>query len=316
VLYDRCSSITLRQLQVFGAVSRERSFARAADGLCLSQPAVSAQIKELETILRVRLVVRSRGRRQIDLTPAGEVLLASCAEISRTLERTEKALGALRELEQDTVTCGASLYFGVYILPRVHTAFRQHQPGVHVTHEIGDVPDLLDGLRRHRFDLVVVAGPVDDASLVAERLGSYDVVLVGRPGHRLQHGPPAPFAELRSEQVMLPKPTFVLRSIVQRMAAQAGITLQVAMEANHIDAKLHAVADGGGIAPIGSHAAVPGITAGQLAILQVEGFPIRIDYAIVHQKGNLSPAAGLYRRHLLTYCASLCGTAPAGLGEP
>ena len=136
MLYDRCSSLTLRHLQIFAAVSRQRSFARAAEGLCLSQPAVSAQIKELETILGVRLLVRSRGCRQIDLTPAGEVLLASCAEIAELL---------------------------------------------------------------------------------------------------------------------------------------------------------------------GSHAALPGIAAGQLAILQVEGFLIRIDYAVIHQKGNLSPAAGLYRRHLLTY---------------
>ena len=89
--------------------------------------------------------------------------------------------------------------------------------------------------------------------------------------------------------------------MMHRLAAEAGINLQVAMEANHIEAKLHAVADGVGIAPIGSHAVVPGVTAGQLALLQVEGFPIRIEYAIVHQKGNLSPAAGLYRRHLLTY---------------
>jgi DNA-binding transcriptional LysR family regulator len=302
-LYDRCSSLTLRHLQIFAAVSRQRSFARAADRLCLSQPAVSAQIKELETILGVRLLMRSRGRRQIDLTPAGEVLLASCAEIAALLERTDKALSAFRGLEPGTVTFGASLYFGAYILPRVHTAFRQSQPSVHVTHEIGDVPDLLDGLRRHRFDLVVVAGPVDDPALVAEPLGSYDVVLVGRPDHRLQHGPPAPFAELRSEQLLLPKSTFVLRSMMHRLAAEAGITLQVAMEANHIEAKLHAVADGVGIAPIGSHAVVPGITAGQLAILQVQGFPIRIDYAVVHHKDNLSPAAGLYRRHLLTYRA-------------
>jgi LysR family transcriptional regulator, low CO2-responsive transcriptional regulator len=304
VLYDRCSSITLRHLQVFSAVSQQRSFARAADGLSLSQPAVSAQIKELETILGVQLVVRSRGRRQIDLTPAGEVLLVSCAEISQTLERTEKALSAFRGLEQATVTFGASLYFGAYLLPGVHNAFRQHQPSVHVTHEIGDVPDLLDGLRRQRFDLVVVAGPVDEDSLVAEPLGSYDVVLVGRPGHRLQHGPPAPFAELRSEQLILPKPTFILRPIVDRLAEQAGITLQVAMEANHIEAKLHAVADGVGITPIGSHAAMPGVTTGQLAILQVENFPIRIDYVVVHKKGKLSPAAGLYRRHLLSYRAS------------
>ncbi|HZU07563.1 MAG TPA: LysR family transcriptional regulator [Chloroflexota bacterium] len=304
MVYDRCSSITLRQLQIFSTVSRERSFARAAESLCLSQPAVSAQIKQLETILGVRLLARSRGRRSISLTAAGEILLASCEDIARTLERTDRALSAFRSLKQGSVAFGASLYFGAYILPRVHTAFRQHHPGIEVTYEIGDVPDVLDGLRRQRFDLVVVAGPVDDAALVAEPLGSYEVVLVGRPGHRLQHGPPAPFVELRAEQLLLPKPTFVLHSIMQHRAAQEGITLQVAMETNHIEAKVRAVADGVGIAPIGSLAAVPGITAGQLTILQVEGFPIRIDYAVVHQKGNLSSAADLYRRHLLAYHAS------------
>ncbi len=305
--YDRCSSITLHQLQIFAAVSRERSFARAADALCLSQPAVSAQIKELESILGVRLLLRSRGRRSIELTEAGEILLACCNDISQTLKRTDQALGAFRKLEQGTVAFGASLYFGTYILPRVHTAFRQYQPGIQVKHEIGDVPDLLDGLRRHRFDLVVVAGQVDDASLVAEPLSSYDVVLVGCPGHRLQHGPPVPFAELRSEQLILPKPSFILHSIMHRMATQAGISLQVAMEANHIEAKLHAVTDGVGIAPIGYHAAAPGLAAGQLAMLQVEGFPIRIDCLLVYRKGGLSPAAEVYRQHLLNYRTSLSG---------
>jgi DNA-binding transcriptional LysR family regulator len=90
-----------------------------------------------------------------------------------------------------------------------------------------------------------------------------------------------------------------------RLATQAGIPLQIAMEANHIEAKLHAVTDGVGIGPIGRHAAAPGIAAGQLTILQVEGFPIRIDYAVVHQKGGLSLAADLYRRHLLSYRAPL-----------
>lgn len=96
MFYNRYPLITIHHLRIFAAVSRQRRFARAAEGICLSQPAVSAQIKELEPLLGVRLLLRSQGRRQIDLMPAGEVLLASCAKIAELLERTNQALSAIR----------------------------------------------------------------------------------------------------------------------------------------------------------------------------------------------------------------------------
>jgi DNA-binding transcriptional LysR family regulator len=58
VTSDRCLSITRRQLQVFTAVAREQSFARAADALYLSQPSISDQIKALEQLLGIRLLLR------------------------------------------------------------------------------------------------------------------------------------------------------------------------------------------------------------------------------------------------------------------
>jgi LysR family transcriptional regulator, low CO2-responsive transcriptional regulator len=299
VLLEHFSSITLRQLQIFIAVSRARSFARAAEGLDLSQPAVSVQIKELEGVLGVRLLHRASGRGGVDLTEAGQILLETCEDIGQALERADRSLESLRGLSRGVVSFGAELCFGAYILPRLHNSFRQHFAGITVVPEVDHSFELIDKLRQHRFDLVVVVDAVDDAALVNEPLGGYDVLLVGPPGHRLAQGPAVPFAELAGEQWVLPRNTFVLRDYVDQMATKAGITLQMALEVNHIQAKVQAVNDGVGIAPIGTWGAAAAISAGQAVPLQVQGFPIRLSWFLVHRKGELTPGAQAYRDHLV-----------------
>jgi DNA-binding transcriptional LysR family regulator len=300
-------SITLRQLQIFAAVGEHRSFAKAAEKLSLSQPGVSSQVKELERALRVKLLLRARGRRQIELTEPGQVLFSTCEEISQTLRRSEQELDGYRGLERGTVAVGSSVYFGTYILPQVQVAFETRFPAIGVTHVIGRAPKVVDWVRRHRFDLGVVVGPVEEPGLVVEPFGSYDIILVGPPGHRLAGGAPAPFAELANERMLLPG-SFPLRSTIQELAVASGISLQIAMESNNIEAKIEAAAAGVGIAPVGVHAASRGIAAGRLVRLEVEGFPIRLDWVIIHRQGDLSIAAREYLKHLLAYRSSLAAT--------
>jgi DNA-binding transcriptional LysR family regulator len=310
MLDERWPAITLRQLQIFAAVSQYRSFAQAAERLSLTQPGVSAQVKELERVLQVKLLVRARGRRQIELTDPGKLLLSTWEEVSKSLRRVDRELGSYRGLRRGTVAVGSSLYFGTYILPRLHVAFQKRFPDLRVSLGIGRGPKVINWLRQHRFDLAVVVGPVEETGLVAEPLGGYDVILVARPGHRLAGGAMAPFAELANEQMLLPG-SFQLRSMFQELAAQAGISLQIGMETNHLEAKIQAAADGLGIAPVGVEAAAPGIAAGRLVKLEVEGFPIRLEWLLVHREGDLSVAAKAYRRHLLDYRPSLAASSLA-----
>jgi molybdate transport repressor ModE-like protein len=305
VTFDRCLSITLRQLQVFTAVAREQSFVRAAEALYLSQPSISEQIKALEQLLGIRLLVRRPGGKRVVLTEAGEVLLSTFDDITALLKHADRALDALRRLEDGRVAFGAEPSFGTYLLPRLYREFHRCYPGITVSQEVTDGSILLEGLRQARLDLAVVVGPVADRSLAAEPLATYHILLVGRPAHRLVNGGPYPFAELATEDFILPTRRFVVRQLIEQLAASSGVALRIAMEASQVAARVQAVTDGIGITPIDTYAAANGIAAGNLVPLQIQGFPLALDWCITYRPGELDTAPEAFRQHLLTHAGEL-----------
>ena len=97
-------NLTLRQLRVFLAAARHLSFAKAAEELNLTAPAVSMQIKEMEGDLGVEVFART-GRR-VELTTAGEYFLVYAKRIAVTLREAEITLSKLRGAEPGTLRIG------------------------------------------------------------------------------------------------------------------------------------------------------------------------------------------------------------------
>src|SRR4051812_41892560 len=82
ILPDALSDLSLRQLLSFRAVAGEGSFHAAADALDYTQSAISQHVMALEAALGVRLFDRSRGRRTVELTEAGRLLLGHVETIA------------------------------------------------------------------------------------------------------------------------------------------------------------------------------------------------------------------------------------------
>src|SRR5690348_1567052 len=95
----------LRQLEAFRAVASTQSFARAADTLCVTQPAISSHIRGLEGYLQVKLFEPSG--RGVKLTGAGRVVFGACERVFESLTEFEAALAAYRGLERGELTIGA-----------------------------------------------------------------------------------------------------------------------------------------------------------------------------------------------------------------
>ena len=90
-------NVTLRQLRAFAAVASHSNFARAAAELHLTPPAVSMQIKELET--EVGLPLFDRESRQVSLTLTGEYLLTYARRVLAELKDAQDMVATLRKLE-------------------------------------------------------------------------------------------------------------------------------------------------------------------------------------------------------------------------
>jgi len=111
------------RLKVFRAVAKHLNFRKAAEELCLTQPAVTLQIKALEQHLGVLLFDRSGAR--ISLTPAGAMLLKYARKIEQLETAALAGLSQLAGEQRGDFRIGASLTIAQYILPRVLGAFQQ-----------------------------------------------------------------------------------------------------------------------------------------------------------------------------------------------
>lgn len=181
---DREAIIELRQLRAFVAVAEERHFGRAAERLHTAQPALSQTIRRMEETLGAPLFHRTT--RQVELSPAGTVLLPRAVQIlaatdAATLDAQRAARGEFGRLSIGFA--GSTTYS---ILPPLATALRTQLPGVALDLQ-GDMltPAQVDGLISHRLDLAVLRPPVLRPELAYEVVRREPLVAVLPHGHRL-----------------------------------------------------------------------------------------------------------------------------------
>src|SRR3954449_4146422 len=132
ILPAALSDLSLRQLLSFRAVAGEGSFHAAADSLDYTQSAISQHVMALEAALGVRLFDRSRGRRTVELTEAGRLLLGHVETIADRLQAARADLLAYAAGETGSVRIGVYQSVGTRILPAIIGRFSQTWPGVEV----------------------------------------------------------------------------------------------------------------------------------------------------------------------------------------
>src|SRR2546427_2706222 len=111
--------MTLRQLEVFLAVAREKSFSLAAKRIHSSQPTLSEHISELESELGKQLFFRQGRRRVVTVTEAGRVFEQFAERAVSAVEGARRALADLDGLAHGSLLIGASTTPGLYVLSRI-----------------------------------------------------------------------------------------------------------------------------------------------------------------------------------------------------
>src|SRR5262249_32631528 len=145
--------LDLRHLVALETVARERSFARAAKQLGYTQSAVSQQIAALERATGVRLLERPRGRRVVEPTEAGLLLLRHADRIAASRHAAEADLAALAA-GTGSLTVGSFQSVGMSILPALLSRYRAAWPDVEVTLvESVSATELLRGVEVGELDL-------------------------------------------------------------------------------------------------------------------------------------------------------------------
>ena len=284
-------------LMIFLAVAEEGSVSRGADRLCISQPAVSKQIAVLEASLRAKLF--DRRPKGVRLTDAGELLLGYARRLSSLEREAEQAMSELQGLARGTLTVGASLTVGAYLMPELLADYSRRYPHIALTLEIANTEVIQGMLRDGRLDLALTEGFADDPDLDAAVFAHDELVAIAPPGHPLLVQAPIPAARLLEEPLILREPGSGTRAVLERALAERGLTVQPRMSLGSTEAVKRAVAAGAGLAVVSRLALSLELETGRLALLPLSDLTLRRPLHRLARRGaHESRAARAFREML------------------
>lgn len=295
--------VTLRQLQVFAAAAHHMNFSRAAEELHLSQPAVSTQIKEFAASVGLPLFERI-GRRAY-LTPAGEEMLQCAKAITQRLREAEETLGRLKGVTGGRLNV-AVISAGDYFFPRVLAAFGATHPGITFNLTVHNREGLLRQLAENLTDLAVMVRPPRDMDTVATPFAPHPYVIVAPPDHPLAGARQIPRAALNRERFVQREQGSDTWNSMREVFGRQFPRLQIAMQIRSNETIKQAVAAGMGIAFLSAHTIGLDLLAGNLVVLDVQGFPAMLNWYLVHNRSKrLPPVAAVFKEFLLREGAPL-----------
>jgi len=302
---------TLKQLRAFCAAARHLSFAKAADELHLTPPAITMQIKELEGI--VGLPLFDRGAKAVALTMSGEYMLVYARRILATLKEAEDAMARLRGAETGRITIGM-VSTAKYFLPRLLAQFRAEHRGVEMRLTVGNREQLVRQLHDNEVDLAVMGRPPRELDTRAEPFAAHPHAVVASPDHPLAKQRDILPSALGSEEFIVREPGSGTRAAMEHFFREHHLTPPQVMEMASNETIKQAVIANMGLAFLSLHTCGLEIGTGQLVVLDVAGLPIVRRWHIVNLRGRpMSPAAEALRYYILEQGEALLATKFAGV---
>ncbi|EPX75612.1 hydrogen peroxide-inducible genes activator [Salipiger mucosus] len=169
-------NITLKKLRYFDALARYRHFGRAAEACAVSQPALSLQMKELESEFGAPLL--ERNAREIRLSRLGEDLLGRARDILRAVDELENLTRAAQGPLAGRLRIGVIPTVAPYLLPALIKHLSEHHPSLDLRPRETVTQTLLRDLLDGKLDLAVVALPTSEPALHEEPIYEEEFVLV------------------------------------------------------------------------------------------------------------------------------------------
>jgi DNA-binding transcriptional LysR family regulator len=291
-------NVTIRQLQVFVAVAQHGSMSRAAEALHLTPPAVSMQVKELES--QVGLPLFDREGRQVSLSTIGEYFLMHAKRVLLALKETENAMARFRRLEQGTLTIGM-VSTAKYFVPHLLARFHQDHPGIDVRlHVAPNREQLVALMEAGDADLSVMGRPPKELAARAEAFAAHPLVFVCPPGHPLLNQGRPPVTALAPYPFIAREHGSGTRSAMEQFFHEHRFQPRVAMEMSSNETIKQAVIAGMGLSFLSLHTIGLEVRSGLIQILDVEDTPVMRMWNVVHlQSKVLSPAAEAFRYFIL-----------------
>jgi DNA-binding transcriptional LysR family regulator len=283
----------IRQLRYFLSTVRLGSVRAAAEDNFVTQPAVSLQLRKLESTVGQKLF--SRRERKLTPTAAGLALAARAEEIIRSFDALHAELRGQNQLEHGHLRMGNTDAASVYVLPEVYRTFHRTYPGVRIEITIGDTRHLLDALASSRIELATVTLPVEGPGLVVRPVYREELVPVAHPGHPLASRRRVSLQDLGEEGIIAYPAGSTTRRMIDAVFEAHHVSARARMEISSPEAMKRLAQSGLGVTILPRPVVAAEIRRKALKVIAAPGARFEREIGIVHRGADsLSPAARVF----------------------
>ncbi|EJW13598.1 LysR family transcriptional regulator clustered with dicarboxylate transport [Rhodovulum sp. PH10] len=280
--------VSLRQIRAFLTIVHSKSFTRAAGVLNLSQPALTVQIRNLETALGVKLL--DRTKRSVEVTPVGLDLVPA---LERTLHELDVTLSDLREVgagRRGTVRIAALPSFAASLLPGVILACRRANPAVSFLVRDAIAAQVSTLVASGEVDLGITGGDLAEAEFDVLHTTLDQICLVFPGSHPIGRKRRITVEDLVDLPLVLTNPGTSLRELIERALLKIGHTPTLACEVTYMMSAVAMVRAGLGLTILPTSAREIRVERG-LRVRPIDDPDFLRPVVIIKKKGRTLPPA-------------------------
>ena len=279
----------LDQLHTFLEIVRLKSFSKAAQSCFRTQPAVSAQVRQLEQDLSAPLFERLGTK--IALTPAGRIFADYAEQILELRRRAQNAINELERVPRGELVIAANEATCIYVLPRVFSEFKKLFPNVQVLVDRSYGSRVVEAVVDNQADFGITQLPVKEKRLQVVKIHSDEIKVVFPPGHPFAAKTQVLAADFLGQPLLLPK-TGTTRSRLNAWLEPVEDELSVSMELDSTEMMKRFAMAGLGLSFVAATHCQEEVAAGQLAAASLGPDPMMRTVGLIYRKDKaLSKAA-------------------------
>jgi DNA-binding transcriptional LysR family regulator len=282
--------INFNQLRVFYYAARYQNYTVASKKLCITQPAVTAQVKLFEDHCNLRLF-KKKGRK-IYLTDQGRTLYEYAKKVFEYEKEIDDVIEDMRELKLGILRLGTTKTYARYFMPYLISAFHETYPKIKIHLDEGSSLHMIHSLIDFRNEIAIIARAEDNPAVCFTPFSQEELVFLVGPGNRLAQKGAVSFKELAEEPIIMKETGSGTRKLVNELFARNHCVPEVLVETSNAEFIKQLVQRGEGVSFLVKEAVVPELREGKLIAVPIHGQKIFLDVSIAYLKDqHLSPPA-------------------------
>lgn len=302
----------LDQLHTFLEIVRLKSFSKAAQSCFRTQPAVSAQVRQLEQDLSAPLFERLGTK--IALTPAGRIFAEYAEQILELRKRAQDSISELERTPRGELVIAANEATCIYVLPRVFYQYKRLFPNVEIVVDRSYGARVVEAVVDNQADFGLTQMPVKEKRLQVVKIHSDEIKLIVPSHHALTAKKEVLPTELIGEPLLLPK-TGTTRNRLSAWLEAVEDDISVSMELDSTEMIKRFVMAGLGVSFVAATHCAEEVGAGKLAAISLGPDPIVRQVALIYRRDKALSKAALGFIEVVSEYALGGGRRPAASGD-